>query len=116
MHRIFINGQEKEEFKLPSLIEILGYKIFFWSNEFMEPVHVHIAKGKPTSNATKVWLTKAGGCVLGHNKSRIPEKDLNYLMGIITSNYFMIVTQWKLHSVDEEIKLVQAKLIELDMR
>lgn len=44
----------------------------------MEPVHVHISKGKPSSNSTKVWLTKAGGCILGHNKSRIPEKDLKY--------------------------------------
>ncbi|MEG1947917.1 MAG: DUF4160 domain-containing protein, partial [Lachnospiraceae bacterium] len=25
---------------------IAGYKIFFWSNENNEPIHIHIAKGK----------------------------------------------------------------------
>ena len=99
-----MNGQEKGELKVPSLIEVLGYKIFFWSNEFMEPVHVHISKGKPTGNATKVWLTRGGGCVLEHNKSRIPEKDLKYIMGTITSNYFMIIEQWIFHSANKEIK------------
>ena len=70
----------------------------------MEPVHVHISKGKPSPNSTKVWLTKAGGCILGHNKSRIPEKDLKYIMGIITSNYFFILDQWKQHSINKDIK------------
>lgn len=69
----------------------------------MEPVHVHISKGKPSPNSTKVWLTKAGGCILGHNKSRIPEKDLKYIMGIITSNYFFILDQWKQHSINKDI-------------
>lgn len=27
-------------------------------NKPVEPVHVHIAKGKPSQNATKVWLEK----------------------------------------------------------
>ncbi len=70
----------------------------------MEPVHVHISKGKPSPNSTKVWLTKAGGCILGHNKSRIPEKDLKYIMGIITSNYFFILDQWKQHSINKDIR------------
>lgn len=65
----------------------------------MEPIHVHISKGKPTFNSTK-----AGGCILGHNKGRIPEKDLKYIMGIITSNYFFILDQWKQHSIDKDIK------------
>ena len=70
----------------------------------MEPVHVHISKGKPSPNSTKVWPTKAGGCILGHNKSRIPEKDLKYIMGIITSNYFFILDQWKQHSINKDIR------------
>ena len=70
----------------------------------MEPVHVHISKGKPSPNSTKVWLTKSGGCILGHNKSKIPEKDLKYIMGIITSNYFFILDQWKQHSINKDIK------------
>lgn len=27
-----------------------------------EPIHVHVSKGKPVANSTKIWLTKSGGC------------------------------------------------------
>ena len=38
------------------------YWICFWTNENkpVEPIHVHIAKGKTSENATKVWITSAG--------------------------------------------------------
>lgn len=54
-----------EEFRLPKLFMVSGYTVYFWSNENGEPIHVHIAKGKPTPNATKIWLTKSGGCIFG---------------------------------------------------
>ncbi|MFQ8722376.1 DUF4160 domain-containing protein [Enterocloster sp.] len=52
--------QKTGGFRLPSLFTVSGYKVFFWSNENGEPIHVHIGKGKPTPNATKIWLTKVG--------------------------------------------------------
>ena len=42
---------------MPSIFTIGGYTVFFWSNENNEPIHVHIGRGKPTSNATKIWIT-----------------------------------------------------------
>lgn len=53
---------------------VSGYKVYFWSNENNEPIHVHIAKGKPTSNGTKIWLTRTGGCILASNGSDISKK------------------------------------------
>lgn len=47
-----------------------------WSNENNEPIHIHISKGKPTPNSTKVWLTKSGDCILANNKSKNPSKEL----------------------------------------
>ena len=76
---------------MPSIFEIFGYKIYFWSNENDEPIHIHISKGKPTPNSTKIWLTKSGGCILANNNSKIPAKDLNILFEAITSNYFFII-------------------------
>ncbi len=61
------------ESKLPSLFMVSGYKVFFWSNENEEPIHVHIAKGKPSPNATKIWLTRAGGCIVASNGSKISQ-------------------------------------------
>ena len=81
-----------------------GYKIYFWSSELSEPIHVHISKGKPVQNSTKVWLTKSGGCILANNKSNIPNKDLSELLETIANNYFYIISEWKKHFPDEEIK------------
>ena len=102
--RSFTNGRKKGELKLPSIFEIFGYKIYFWSNENDEPIHIHISKGKPTPNSTKIWLTKSGGCILANNNSKIPAKDLNILFEAITSNYFFIIDFWKKFNCVEEVK------------
>ena len=89
---------------MPSIFEICGYKIYFWSNENNEPIHIHVSKGKPTQNSTKIWLTKSGGCILSNNNSKIPNNDLNVLLDAITSNYFFIVSYWKKFYEIDEIK------------
>ena len=45
---------------MPQIFRIGSYIIYFWSNENdpLEPVHVHIAEGRATANATKIWITK----------------------------------------------------------
>lgn len=40
-----------EGFRLPKLFMVSGYTV---SNENGEPIHVHVSKGKPTPNATKI--------------------------------------------------------------
>ena len=71
--------------------------VFFWSNENGEPIHVHIAKGKPSPNATKIWLTCTGQCVVANNDSRIPQSDLKELLDVISAQFFMICRKWKEH-------------------
>lgn len=61
---------------MPSIFNVFGYKIYFWSNENGEPIHVHICKGVPRKNATKVWLTKEGKVKIEHNKSRVSRGDM----------------------------------------
>jgi len=89
---------------LPSLFTVSGYKVFFWSNENGEPIHVHISKGKPTAQATKIWLTKAGGCIMANNGSNISLNELNELLEIISAQYFMICAEWKKHFMVDEVK------------
>ncbi len=76
-------------------MKVIGYKIYFWANEAGEPVHVHVSKGNPTMNSTKIWLTKAGSSILANNKSKIPQNDLNKLLDIIAKHYFLIISKWK---------------------
>ena len=82
---------------MPQLFRIGGYKIYFWKNENqpLEPVHVHISKGKPSANATKVWLTADGGCKLCHNRSRIPQNFLHNIINLIADNSSNILDKWE---------------------
>ncbi len=96
--------QRKGAFTVPSLFRVGGYLVFFWSNENGEPIHVHIIKGQPSRNSTKVWLTRAGRCVVSDNSSRIPQNDLNELLDVISAQFFLICTKWKEHFCVEEIK------------
>lgn len=64
-------------------------------NENDEPVYVHVSKGKPVSNATKIWITQTGKCIVCHNKSNIPEKELDIICEDISLHFFQIVEKWK---------------------
>lgn len=89
---------------MPKLFKIGRYNIFFWSNENDEPVHVHIASGKPSQYATKIWLTRNGGCIVASNTGRIPQKDLNHLLKIIQTEHFIICNKWKSFFDIDDIK------------
>lgn len=82
---------------MPQLFRIGGYIVYLWTNEGLppEPVHVHIKKGVPSADGTKVWITKSGHALLAHNKSRIPQKELLELMRIIEANSERIVSKWQ---------------------
>lgn len=80
---------------MPNLFTVSGYKVYFWANEFGEPIHVHVSKGKPVSNATKIWLTSSGRCIVASNGSNIHQRELDELMEIISAQFFLICAEWK---------------------
>ncbi len=81
---------------MPQVFKIGSYWVYFWSNESdpLEPIHVHIAEGAPTANATKVWITRAGKCYLCNNSSKIPERVLRNMMKIIEARSGEVVEKW----------------------
>ena len=81
---------------MPQLLRIGPYSIYFWSNENDEPIHVHVCKGSPKKDATKVWITEDGP-VLEHNKSKIPKKDLKRILAWIAMNDELIIKKWQFH-------------------
>ena len=78
------------------LFKIGSYVIYFWINENnpLEPMHVHIAKVRPTANATKIWITRSGHCLLQNNNSQIPERELRIMMKIIEARSSDVITKW----------------------
>ena len=81
---------------MPQVFVILGYIVYFWSNENDEPIHVHVCKGSPQKDATKVWIPEDGP-VLEHNKSKIPKKDLKRILAWIAMNDELIIKKWQFH-------------------
>lgn len=81
---------------IPQIFKIGAYRVYFWSNENdpLEPIHVHISKGRPTKNATKIWITKAGKCLLCNNSSHIPRQTLRNIMRIIESRSTEVIEKW----------------------
>ena len=84
---------------MPQVFKIGSYWVYFWSNENdpLEPVHVHIAEGKPQANGTKVWITAAGKCLVANNASQIPEKVLKNIVRIIEARSDEIIDKWIKH-------------------
>ena len=84
---------------MPQLFKIGQFLVFFWSNEGLpqEPIHVHVAEGKPSANATKFWITKNGKTILANNNSHINEKQLRLIQRIIEANSQGIIQKWKEH-------------------
>lgn len=81
---------------MPQVFKIGSYWVYFWSNEGepREPIHVHISQGSPQANATKVWITKAGKCLLANNNSDIPNVALRNIMRIIEARSTEVVNKW----------------------
>lgn len=92
---------------MPKVMEILGYIIYFWSNENnpLEPIHVHIDK-RPHKNGTKIWILSDGSTRLEHNRSQIPNKILKRLMKTIEEYHDCVEEEWKKHfKIDKVIHI-----------
>ena len=81
---------------MPQVFKIGSYWVYFWANENepLEPIHVHVAQGNPTQNATKIWITQSGKCLLCHNNSQIPEKTLRNIMRLIEARSGEVIQKW----------------------
>ena len=88
---------------MPSLFRVGRYLVFFWSNENNEPIHVHVATGRLAPNATKIWITANGGCIIANNNGRVPQAELHEILEIISAQFFFICGKWKEHFLIDEI-------------
>ena len=81
---------------MPQVFKIGSYWVYFWSNENdpLEPIHVHVSQGEPSGNATKIWITKSGGCYLDHNNSQIPPHVLRNIMDMIEARSSEVFQKW----------------------
>ena len=81
---------------MPQIFKIGNYIIFFWSNETipLEPIHVHVALDVPSDKSTKIWITQTGKCLLANNESKIPNRQLKYIIDVIEARSKEIINKW----------------------
>lgn len=81
---------------MPRIFRMGPYWIYFWTNENkpIEPIHVHVSEGSPTPNATKIWITSTGGCILADRNSPIPAHILRNIQDTISARSDEIIRKW----------------------
>ena len=63
---------------MPQIFRFGEYWIYFWTNE----------------NATKIWITSTGHCLLCNNNSRIPNHTLRNIMRMIEARHDDVIRAW----------------------
>ena len=81
---------------MPQVFKIGSYVVYFWMDEGrpLEPIHVHVAKGVPSANATKIWLTQSGKAIIAYGAGDITQSDLRKLVRMIEANADEIREKW----------------------
>lgn len=84
---------------MPQVFKAGAYWVYFWSREGapIEPIHVHIAEGRPCQDGTKVWITRSGNALLCNNDAGIEPHTLRQLMRIIEARHTECIEKWKAH-------------------
>ena len=49
----------------------------------------------PSANATKIWITRSGKCLMQNNNSHIPDRELRYMIKIIEARSADVIAKWK---------------------
>ena len=55
---------------------------------------MHVSEGKPSANATKIWITEKGKAYVSNNNSQILEKVLSNIVRIIEARATEIIDKW----------------------
>lgn len=80
---------------MPNYFTYAGYKLYFWSNEGDEPIHVHVTKGHPNPASTKFWILEDGTLQMANNKAELSKKDLKKITAFLEANIDEICDTWK---------------------
>ena len=77
---------------MPTVLLQLGWRLFFYSNEGNEPIHIHCRKG---DIECKYWLDVDGFDIREAYSYRLSPKDKKQIRKIIFNHFDHIVEQWQ---------------------
>ena len=76
---------------MPTILEILGWRLFFYSNEANEPVHIHARKAEMEC---KFWIDVRNYNITEAYTRGLKARDKREIRKIIFDHFEYIVTQW----------------------
>ena len=76
---------------MPTILLLLGWRLFFYANEGNEPIHVHCKKG---SMECKFWLHVESFDIAEAFASNLSPRAKREIRKIIFQNFDYIVDQW----------------------
>ena len=76
---------------MPTILVILGWRLFFYANEGNEPIHVHCRNG---DKECKYWLKKEIFDIEEAFSYNMTEGDNRQVRKIIYDHFEYIETQW----------------------
>ncbi len=80
---------------MPEILRKYGWKVFFYSNERNEPIHVHCVK---TEKICKYWLDVENYDIQEAGSYKMNPKDKREVRKIIFENFDYIMSEWnKVH-------------------
>ncbi len=77
---------------MPTILLLYGWRIFFYSNENNEPVHVHVQKGECEG---KYWLEVELFEIREAFAFNMSPKDKREVRKIIFEHFDYIIEQWE---------------------
>jgi hypothetical protein len=80
-----------EDNNMPTILIILGWRLFFYSNEGSEPIHVHCQKG---DMECKFWLNRENFDIEEEFAYNMASKDIRQIRKIIYDHFEYIEEQW----------------------
>lgn len=72
---------------MPTVLLLLGYRFFFFSNEGNEPPHIHLEKADAVA---KFWLAP----VRLASSAGFSARDLNKLAALVAEHEPLFLTKW----------------------
>ena len=77
---------------MPTILSILGWRLYFYANEGLEPIHIHCRKG---DKECKYWLDIENFDICEAVAFNLSPRDKREIRKIIFEHFEYIENQWK---------------------
>ena len=84
---------------MPTVLVLLGWRLFFYCNEGNEPMHVHCRKGEMEC---KYWIDEEAFDIQEAYSFEISQRDKKQIRKIIFEHFEYIIEQW--HEFQERVE------------